>query len=149
MNLSHALKAARVSPAVLAVVLAGAFAGSAQAAVTSLTMNPTAQLSPSGLHAVVTGTITCAPGDATNLYGQVIGGKNEPSGYGSGTATCDGTSQPFTIDVSSNGGFPYPGATTGPFKAGKAIGQVTAQICDYFVLSCSSTYVDGQVKLVK
>lgn len=149
MNVSHTLKTARVGSAVIAVALAGAFGGTAQASVTSLTMDPTAQLSPGGLHALVTGTITCAPGDAPYLSGQVIGGKNEPSGYGSGTATCDGTSQPFTIDVSSNGGFPFPGATTGPFKSGKAIGQVTAQICDYFVFTCSSTYVDGRLTLVK
>jgi len=144
MNLSHALR-----PAVLAVVLAGAFCASAQAAVTNLTMDPTAQLSPGGLHALLTGTITCAPGDAPSLSGQVIGGKNETSGFGSGVATCDGTSQPYTVDVGSSGGFPFPGVTSGPFKAGKATAQVTAQICDFMTFICSTTYVDGQIKLVK
>lgn len=149
MNLSHALKAARLSTAVVAVSLAGALGGSAQAAVTNLTMDPTAQLSPGGLHALLTGTITCAPGDAPSLSGQVIGGKNEQTGFGSGAATCDGTSQPYTIDVTPNPGFPFPGTPIGPFKAGKATAQATAQICDWMTFICSTTYVDGQIKLVR
>jgi hypothetical protein len=149
MNMSHALKSARWRPAVLAVVLVGALGGTAQAAVTNLTLDPTAQLSPGALHATLTGTITCDLGDSPSFSGQIVGSKTTPGGYGTAIAVCDGTSERYAIDVSTSAPFPFPTAPTGPFKAGKAAAQVTASICDYWTFTCTTKYVDGQIKLVK
>jgi hypothetical protein len=148
MNMSHACKAARWRPAVLAVVLVGALAGTAQAAVTNLTLDPTAQLSPGALHATLTGSIACDPGDNPSFSGQIVGTKTQSGGFGSAIAVCDGTSHRYAIDVSTGTPFPFPSAT-GPFKAGKATAQVTASICDIFTYNCTTKYVDGQIKLVK
>ena len=63
---------------------------------------------------------------------------------------CDGTSHPYTIDVSTSGGFPFPFPSGGaPFKAGNATAQVTTSICDPMTFVCTTKYVDGQIKLVK
>ncbi|MEA2220017.1 MAG: hypothetical protein QOJ35_2643 [Solirubrobacteraceae bacterium] len=148
MNMSHVLRSARLRPAVLAVVLVGALGGTAQAAVTNLTLDPTAQLSPGALHATLTGTITCDAGDSPSFSGQIVGSKSQPGGYGTAIAVCDGTSEPYAIDVSSSAPFPFPTAS-GPFKAGKTSAQVTASICDYWTFVCTTKYVDGQIKLVK
>lgn len=149
MRTIHALKAARWRPAVLAVVLAGALGGTAQAAVTELTLDPTAQLSPGALHATLTGTVTCDPGDAPTLSGQIVATKNEPGGFGSARTVCDGTSQTYAVDVSTGGGFPFPLPSSGVFKAGKANAQVSTSICDFMTWTCTTKYVDGEIRLVK
>ena len=149
MKMRNALVAGRWRPAALALVLVGALGGTAQAAVTSITMDPTAQLSPGGLHATLTGTVTCDPGDAPILSGQIVQTKNEPGGFGSTQAVCDGTAQPYAIDVSTGGSFPFPMSPSGPFKAGKATAEVSTSICDMWLMTCTRKYVDGQIKLIK
>ena len=134
MKLSNALVAARWRTPALAVVL---------------TMDPTAQLSPGALHATMTGTITCDPGDNPSVSGQIVATKSEPGGYGSTMISCDGTTKPFAIDVSTGSGFPYPLSPTGPFKAGKATAQVSTSICDPWYMTCSTKYADGEIKLLK
>lgn len=149
MKLTTTLRAVGARSALLALLLTAAMGATAQAAVTELTLDPTAQLSPGALHAVLTGTMTCAVGDNTSLSGQVIQGKNTSTGYGSAIGTCDGASHPYTIDVSTGGGFPFPFPSNSPFKAGKAIAQVTASICDPWVMACTTKYVDGEIRLIK
>ncbi|MDX6683844.1 MAG: hypothetical protein QOG94_3883 [Solirubrobacteraceae bacterium] len=150
MNSTTALKAVGARSALLALVLTAALGATAQAAVTGLTLDPTARMSPGALHATLAGTITCAPGDLPSFSGQILQtGKNGASGFGSATPVCDGTSQRYAIDVSTNGGFPFPFPTSGgPFKAGKAIGQVTTSICDWMG-PCVTKYVDGEIRLIK
>ena len=149
MNMRNALRGRRWLPAALALVLVAGLGGTAQAAVTNITMDPTAQLSAGGLHATLTGTVTCDPGDTPNLSGQIVATKNEPGGFGSAHAVCDGTAQPYAIDVTTGGPFPFPGTATGPFKAGKATAQVSTSICDWWLMTCTTKYVDGEIKLLK
>jgi hypothetical protein len=136
--------------AVLALVMTGALGATASAAVSQLTLDPTAQLSPGQLHAYLTGTITCDPGDSVSLSGQVVQPKGA-SGFGSTTPVCDGTPQAYKIDV-GGGGFPFPGGS-GIFKPGKASAQVTASICELppfpFPGPCSTTYTDAIIRLTK
>jgi hypothetical protein len=132
-------------PLVLALSLTCALAGTASASVTSLSLDPTAQLSPGYLHATLTGSITCDPGDNPSISGQIVQPKTA-SGFGWANAlACDGTPQPFAIDVSTSG---ILGAA-GTFKAGKASAQVSASICDPWFFVCSSMYVDDTIRLVK
>lgn len=145
MNLTAAFKRS----ALLALVATASFGATAQASVTNMTLDPTAQLSAGALHAILTGTIACAPGDSPSLSGQVIQGKNSTTGFGTATAVCDGTSHPYAVDVSTGGGFPFPFPTTFPFKAGKATAQVTASICDMWIMTCATQYVDAQIRLLK
>jgi hypothetical protein len=147
MKLFKLLSGARWSAAVIAVLLAGVFSATASATVSSLTLNDTARLSPGMLHATLTGTITCDPGDLSPfsaLSGQITQSKGT-SGNGSGAPVCDGTSQPFSIDVSSSGIF----GASGPFKAGKASAQVSTSSCDSFTWVCSTRYTDAVIRLVK
>ena len=133
-------------PALVALALTGAFATTASGAVTQLSIDPTAQLSPGHLHATVTGSITCDFGDYPYLSGQVVQAKNA-SGFGSTQAMCDGTSQPFAIDVTSNSA---PFGTPGVFKPGKANAQVSTSVCDIWMpFPCTSIYADDTIRLVK
>jgi len=130
-------------PALLALALTGAFATTASAAVTQLSIDPTAQLSPGLLHATLTGSITCDNGDYPYISGQVV--QKSTSGFGSTNAVCDGSAQPFSIDVSS-GIFGGGGA----FKPGMANAQVSTSICDpWFAWPCTTTYADDVIRLVK
>jgi hypothetical protein len=132
--------------AILAVVVTGALGGAASAAVGQLTLDPTAQLSPGRLHVHLTGTVSCDPGDNLLLSGQVVQG-NEASGSGYAQPACDGTLQPYTIDVSSGA---FPGITSGVFKPGKASAQVSTSVCDQptpFPVTCTTTYTDAIIRL--
>jgi hypothetical protein len=146
--------------ALLTVVTAGAFAGAASAAVSRLTIDPSAKLSPGRLHAYLTGTIACNLGDNVSLSGQVVQA-NGANGFGSATPVCGGMEQAFTIDVSASGGF--PGISGGVFKPGKASAQVTTSVCDPFPFpdplppfppfppfpTCSAMYTDAIIRLQK
>jgi hypothetical protein len=143
--------------ALFTIFVTGAFAGAASAAVTQLTLDPTAKLSPGRLHAYLTGTIACAPGDAVSLSGQVVQA-NGANGFGSVTHVCLGMEQAYTIDVSAGGGF--PGISAGIFKPGKASAQATSSVCDLFPFpdplppfppfpSCSTMYTDAIIRLQK
>jgi hypothetical protein len=147
MKVLHALTGARWRPALLAVVLAGALVptATATAAANTLTLDSTAALSPGMLHATLTGTVTCEPSGSYPPYlsGQIVQAKGG-SGYGSAPATCDGTPQPFSLDIATGGIF----GGTGPFKAGKASAQVSMSTCDPF-LPCTPTYTDAVIRLVK
>ena len=134
-------------PLVLALALTGAGATTASAAVTDLTIDPTAQLSPGHLHATLTGSITCAPGDYPYVSGQVVQPKGA-SGYGStNLGFCTGASQPFAIDVSTSGGIIGSGDV---FKAGKASAQVSSASCDIFMpWLCTTKYADDVIRLIK
>jgi hypothetical protein len=136
--------------AILAVIMTGALGGVASAAVSQLTLDPTARLSPGRLHAYLTGTITCDPGDNVSLSGQVVE-PDSASGYGYTTPVC-GTQQAYTIDVSTGGGF--PGSAIGVFKPGKASAQVTSSICNlppfpepFPFPGCSTMYTDAIIRL--
>jgi len=132
-------------PALLALVLTVALTGTASAAVTQLTMHPTAKLSPGHLHAILTGTVTCDPGDNLLINGQIVQPQTA-SGFGFANASsCDGTPQAFAVDVSTGGIFGAPGV----FKPGKASAQVSTSICDPGTMLCSSKYTDGMIRLVK
>ena len=149
MKMLHALMRATWRPAVIALALVGAFSATASAAVSDLTINDTAKLSPGMLHATLTGTIRCDPGDLSPFYsslsGQITQAKGA-SGYGGVMPTCDGTVQPFSIDVSSGG---ILGGGGGPFKSGKANAQVSTTTCDPLYFICTSTYVDAVIHLTK
>jgi len=135
---------------ILAVVMIGVLGGTASAAVSQLTLDPSAQLSPGQLHAYLTGTITCDPGDNVSLSGQVVQSRGA-SGFGfTPTPVCDGTPQAYRIDV-GGAGFPFPGSSSGIFKAGKASAQVTASVCEPFPFPgpCSTTSTDAIIRLKK
>jgi len=149
MKAFHSARLLRRAATLAAIATAGV-AGTASAAVTQLTIDPVAQLSPGQLHAYLTGTVTCDPGDSVSMSGQVVQSKGA-SGFGFGTGpTCDGTPQPYTIDV-GGGGFPFPGITSGVFKPGKASAQVTASVCAPFPFPapCSTMSKDAMIRLAK
>jgi len=129
--------------AVLALVLTGALAASAAAAVSELTIDPTAQLSPGRLQATLTGTVTCDPGTTAFLDGQIVQPK-DASGFGFTQVTCDGTAQAFAIDVRAGGFF-----GGGVFKAGKASAQVSTFQCDPVTWMCTSQSTDAIIRLTK
>lgn len=129
--------------AILGIVLTGTLACSAYAAVSDLTIDPTAELSPGHLHATLTGTITCDPGDVLSITGQIVQPKGA-SGFGSTNAVCDGTPQAFAIDV-SGGPFPFP--IGGAFKKGKASAQVSTVSCDPVTWTCTTRYTDAMIRL--
>jgi hypothetical protein len=144
MKMLNGIKASLWRPAILALVVTGALGGTAFAAVGSLTLDSTAALSPGQMHATLTGTVTCDPGDTPFLSGQIIQSKNA-SGFGSTTAVCDGTPQPYAIDVAT-GGFFTP---AGVFKPGKASAQVSTSICDPLTWVCTTKYTDASIRLMK
>lgn len=146
MNMLNAFKGRRLRTAILALVMTGALGGTALAAVSNLTLDRTAALSPGRLHATLTGTVTCDPGDSAFLNGQIVQTRNA-SGFGSTQAVCDGTSHRYAIDVSI-GGF-FPGTPAGVFKAGKANAQVSTYICDPFTPICTPKYTDAVIRLKK
>lgn len=123
------------------LVLAGALAGSASAAV-RITIDPTAKLSPGRLHATVTGSVSCdnVYGGPTSLSGQIVqpGGA---SGFGSTTVACDGTPHLYMVDVSAG-----MGMLSGVFVPGPASAQVSQSSCD--PMGCSTTYTDAIIELV-
>lgn len=131
--------------AVLALVLTGALAASAAAAVSELTIDPTAQLSPGRLQATLTGTVTCDPGTTAFLDGQIVQPK-DASGFGFTQVTCDGTAQAYAIDVRAGGFF---GGSPGVFKAGKASAQVSTFQCDPVTWMCKSQSTDAIIRLTK
>ena len=116
-------------------MVAATLAGSASAATNQLTIDPTATLSPGHLHATLTGTVTCDPGTAGWLDGQIVQ-PNNASGYGSIQITCDGTPQPYAIDVSS-GFF----GSSGVFKPGKARREGVHVRSDGF--TCTPMFTDA------
>jgi hypothetical protein len=133
---------------VLAVVITATLGGAASAAVSQLTLDPSAQLSPGRLHVYLTGTITCDPGDTVSLSGQVVQ-SNQTSGYGYTTLVCDGALQAYALDVATGG---FPGSPSGVFKPGKASAQVTTSICDPanpFPFTCTTRYIDAIIRLKK
>ena len=130
--------------AVLALVLTGALAASAAAAVSELTLDPTAQLSPGRLQATLTGTVTCDPGTTAFLNGQIVQPKNT-SGFGFTQVTCDGTAQAYAIDVRAGGFF----GSGGVFKAGKASAQVSTFQCDPVTFMCTLKSTDAIIRLKK
>lgn len=135
------LNAAKSSPrraAILALILTGSLAGGAYAAVSDLTMDRTAALSPGRLHATLTGSITCSDKSTVGLNGQIVQSRNR-SGYGYTTVTCNGKSQEYTIDVSGGG----------VFKPGDASAQVSTYECDPVTWNCTTKYIDAMIRLKK
>jgi hypothetical protein len=144
MQVLNAVKAARWRAAALGLVAAAGMAASASAAVTNLTLNDTAPLSPGMMHATLSGTIACDPGDSPYLYGTIAQSKGA-SGFGSATVSCDGSPHAYSMDVSSGGPF----GASGVFKPGKASAQVTTSTCDPLTWLCTTKYVDAQIRLTK
>ena len=88
--------------AILAIALAGALTTTASAAVTDLAIDDEAQLSPGMLHATLTGSMRCDPGDFFPYFNSLTGQISQlkgGAGFGSmaralvSTSTCD----PFTF----------------------------------------------------
>jgi hypothetical protein len=102
MRVFNVAKASPWRTAVMATVLTGAMAGSAFAAVSDLTMDSTAALSPGRLHATLTGTVTCDAGTTVFLGAQIVQ-SGVASGYGGSSLACDGKAQEYTADVSTGG----------------------------------------------
>lgn len=124
----------------LALCLVGALAGNASAAVSSITIDSSAQLSPGHLHVTLTGTVTCDPGTTASLSGKVI--SRSASGLGYTEVACDGTPQAYAIDVSS------PTFPPTVFRAGKATAQVSSMTCG-LTWPCTTIYTDATIRLVK
>jgi hypothetical protein len=141
MKVLDAVKDARWRAAILAMVLTGALAANASAAISALTMDRTAQLSPGRLHATLTGTVTCDAGSTVSLNGQIVQPKIA-SGFGGTSVACDGTSQTYAIDVGP--GIFGPAAV---FKPGKASAQVSTFTCDQF--TCTTKFTDAIIRLTK
>jgi hypothetical protein len=137
MKVLTAVKAVPRRVAVLAVVLTAALTGSAYAAIANLTIDRTAALSPGRLHATLTGTVTCTPGNTLSINGRIVQ-PNNISGYGYSSLVCDGALQRYVIDVANYGQ---------AFNAAKANAQVDAYSCDS--VSCESKYVDAIIRLTK
>jgi hypothetical protein len=135
MKVLNAIKVRPWRTAILALALTGVVAGSASAAVSALTLNRTAQLSPGRLHARVTGTVTCDSGTAAFLDGRIIQSGNT-SGFGSTRIVCAGTPQNYAIDVS---------ASASPFRPGGASADVTSTECTDE--QCTSTFTDALITL--
>ncbi len=126
----------------LALCLAGPLASSAFAAVSEITISPTAQLSPGRLHVTLTGTVTCDAGTTSYLNAQIVQARTG-SGYGSTAVACDGTQQSYAIVVSSSG-FTSPTV----FKHGKAAAQVSNVTCEPFPsMTCTTKYADATIRL--
>lgn len=129
-------------PLVLALSCTCALAGTASAAVTDLSIDPTATLSPGHLHATVTGSITCDRGDNPSLQAKVVQPRTAIGfGFTGVGALCDGTPQPLSVDVST--GLAGPGA----FKPGKASAELSTTICDFLTFTCSTMYADDTIRL--
>ena len=135
MKVLNAVKGSRWRTALLATVLTGALAGSAFAAVSAMTLDSNAALSPGRLHATLTGTVTCTPGTNVYLSGRVV--QRDVSGYGSTGIACDGSSQRYAIDVSG-----------GVFRAGRARADVSTFECTG-EFPCTSKYVDAVIRLTR
>jgi hypothetical protein len=124
--------------ALLATVMTAAVAGTASAAVSELTLDRTAQLSPGRLHATLTGTVTCDAGTTSFLNGQIVQPGNT-SGFGSVAVACVGTPQKYAIDVSTSG--------PGVFKPGKASADVSSFDCVPPDFECTRTFIDAKITL--
>jgi hypothetical protein len=138
MRVFNAAKASPWRTAVLATVLTGAMAGSAFAAVSDLTMDTTAALSPGHLHATLTGTVTCDAGTTVFLSGQIVQ-SGVASGYGGSSLACDGKAQEYNVDVSTGG--------SGVFKTGRANADVSTTECTE--VACTTKYVDAIIRLTR
>jgi hypothetical protein len=138
MRVFNVAKASPWRTAVLATVLTGAMAGSAFAAVSDLTMDSTAALSPGRLHATLTGTVTCDAGTTVFLGAQIVQ-SGVASGYGGSSLACDGKAQEYTADVSTGG--------SGVFKTGWANAEVSTIDCTE--MACTTTYVDAIIRLTR
>lgn len=130
----------KASAAILALVLTGAVAGSAAAAVSELTLDPTAQLSPGLLHATLTGTVTCDAGTNAFLSARIVQPRNT-SGFGGVSVACVGTPQKYAIDVSASG--------PGVFRPGKANAEVSNVQCDPPDFVCTTKFVDAKITLLR
>ena len=135
MKVLNAVNDSRRRVVFLAMALTGVLAAGALAA-TTMTIDPTVQLSPGRLHATLTGTVTCDAGRSVFLGGQIV--QSGRTSFGSTSVACSGTSQPYAIDV--------PAHSSGPYKAGKASAQVSTSTCEQI---CTSTYTDAIVRLKK
>jgi hypothetical protein len=111
------------------------------ATVDAISVNGTAKFHKDG-SATVTGTVTCS-GDVvyseidlsmTQSVGRVrINGFGFTNGF-----ACDGTAQPWSVDVNGDNGL---------FKGGKAKVSVDAFVCD--LITCSDTFTSANVNLKK
>jgi hypothetical protein len=126
--------------AFLATVMTAAVAGSASAAVSELTLDRTAQLSPGRLHATLTGTVTCDEGTTSFLNGQIVQPGNT-TGFGSVLIACVGTPQKYVIDVATSG--------PGIFKPGTASADVSSFNCVPPDFECTRTFIDAKITLLR
>jgi hypothetical protein len=140
MNVLNGVKVSRWRAGLLGIVLTGALAGSAFAAVSEITLDPTANLSPGRLHATLTGTVTCDAGTTAFLNGRIVQPRNA-SGGGGTSVQCAGTPQKYAIDVST---------FDGVFKPGKANAEVSSFQCEQEPpFNCTQTFTDAQITLTR
>ncbi len=107
----------------------------------ALTVNATGSFNPKAGSATIRGTITCSGGDEfgkNNINLQVTQtiGRFIFTADGWTDFVCDGTTRPWSVEVSS---------TTGKFGGGKATVSVFGFACGAF--SCANTEVDRTVTL--
>jgi Family of unknown function (DUF6299) len=129
-------RTARLIPvASIAALGCGLSAGSASATVSSLTVNPKAQLSADRNVAAVSGTITCDPGHSgfvnvnlTQTEGRVVIIEN-----GAASVACTGAAQPWTVSVSFFGTQLLPG------RAG--VNVVGTDFTDFSAIGVHSTVI--------
>jgi len=115
----------------LAMLIALGTAAPASADVSLLSIDETGTLSPGRQAVVLTGTISCNPGDTLNISGRVIQGPQ--SGFGGLFGQqCTTEVQDLTLVVTSG---------TGLFHRGRASAGISVQACN-FVTGCTTTQLD-------
>lgn len=140
MKVLNGVKASPWRAGLLGIVLTGALAGSAFAAVSEITLDRTAQLSPGRLHATLTGTVTCDAGTTAFLNGRIVQPK-QTSGFGSTSVQCVGTPQKYAIDVST---------FDSVFRPGKANAEVSSTECaPPEFIECTTTFTDAKITLTR
>ena len=94
--------------AVLSAALVAVPSGTAAAHVSSMGLDPTAQLSPGQQLVTVSGSVTCTEGESIGITARLIQGSAESQGFNPGMTgpqlVCTGTSQPWSIQFSSPSG---------------------------------------------
>ncbi len=93
----------------LGALLALAGAGSASAAVTSISIDPTAQLSPGRQAVALSGSITCSQAEFVSLQGQLLQGQTRAAGTFGGSVMCGTSPTSWTTSVFSSSRLWHPG----------------------------------------
>jgi hypothetical protein len=116
---------------VLAMLIALGCVAPASAVASTLSIDESGSLSPGHQAVVITGSISCNPGDSLNIQGRVVQGKR--IGFGSlFMQSCETESQAWTLVVTTGSAL---------FHNGRASAGVSAQTCTFFT-GCTTTLLD-------